>query len=94
MIPLNSSVADSDVKRLSKQCEKILHRLRQGPATNFELAQIALKYTGRIDEIRQHLRATTGERLIARRVQGSEWIYRIEPALHPSQLGFMFPGAR
>lgn len=38
--------------RLSQQCERILARLRQGPATNRELAELALKYTGRISELK------------------------------------------
>lgn len=42
--------------RLSQQCEAIFDVLRRGPATNSELAQISLKYTGRISEIRRALR--------------------------------------
>ena len=38
--------------RLSAQCQRILERLRQGPATNRELARIALKYTSRISDLR------------------------------------------
>jgi hypothetical protein len=39
--------------RLSRQCHAILERLQAGPATNRELAMIALKYTGRISELKQ-----------------------------------------
>jgi hypothetical protein len=39
--------------RLSRQCEQILERLRQGPATNYDLSRFALKYTSRLSEIRQ-----------------------------------------
>lgn len=39
--------------RLSRQCQLILDRLTEGPATNRELSQIALKYTGRISELKQ-----------------------------------------
>jgi hypothetical protein len=39
--------------RLNRQCRAILARLQQGPATNRELCTIALKYTGRISELRQ-----------------------------------------
>ncbi len=46
------SVAD-ERKRLGKQCDRILVRLRQGPATNRELSGIALKYTGRLSELKQ-----------------------------------------
>jgi hypothetical protein len=38
--------------RLSRQCREILERLQRGPATNKELAMIALKYTGRISDLR------------------------------------------
>jgi hypothetical protein len=43
---------DSEAPRLSKQCAAILERLRLGPASNGELASIALKYTGRISDLR------------------------------------------
>lgn len=52
-------------KRLSRQCEAILLRLRAGPATNAELAQIALKYTSRISDLRKagyDVRVTRRER--------------------------------
>jgi hypothetical protein len=39
-------------KRLSAQCQAILDRLKQGPATNSELSTIAIKYTGRISDLR------------------------------------------
>ncbi len=39
--------------RLGGQCRAILERLRQGPATNRELATISLKYTGRISDLRK-----------------------------------------
>lgn len=42
----------ADAARLSPQCHRILARLRAGPASNTALADIALKYTGRISEIR------------------------------------------
>jgi hypothetical protein len=45
--------ADLEHKRLSKQCEAILERLRRGPATNTELAGMALKYTSRISDLRE-----------------------------------------
>jgi hypothetical protein len=57
MIPVRLSewhgfVTEDERERLSQQCWKILWRLRQGPATNVELARIALKYTGRISDLR------------------------------------------
>jgi hypothetical protein len=45
-------VSPEDVPRLSNQCRQILERLRIGPASNIELAQIALKYTSRISDLR------------------------------------------
>lgn len=38
--------------RLSRQCQAIVTRLKKGDATNSELAQIALKYTSRISDLR------------------------------------------
>jgi len=39
-------------ERLRGQAGKILERLRQGRATNAELSRLALKYTGRISDLR------------------------------------------
>ncbi len=44
---------DAEKKRLSKQCQAILDRLRRGRASNVELSQIALKYTSRISDLRK-----------------------------------------
>jgi hypothetical protein len=38
--------------RRESQATRILERLAQGPATNAELSEIALKYTGRISDLR------------------------------------------
>lgn len=40
-------------RRWSQQCERIYQRLQRGPATNQELAQLALKYTSRISDLRK-----------------------------------------
>lgn len=56
---LNPSVDDVDLPRLSRQCQRILRRLldRNLPnPSNKELSQIALKYTGRLSEIREALK--------------------------------------
>lgn len=45
--------ATRERKRLSGQCGAILDRLGRGPATNQELATIALKYTSRISDCRK-----------------------------------------
>lgn len=54
-IPVNASVDPVEAPRLSRQCKAILEFLRAngGRATNAELSRIALKYTGRLSEIRQ-----------------------------------------
>ena len=41
-----------EAKRLSRQCQAILERLRAGRASNDELSRIARKYTGRISDLR------------------------------------------
>jgi hypothetical protein len=51
-IPVNPSVDPVEAVRLSKQSEEILERLRQGPATNVELACIGIRYSARIGELR------------------------------------------
>ena len=51
-ISLNNSVAPEEAPRLSKQCREILERLKQGPATNRDLAGLSLKYTSRVSDLR------------------------------------------
>lgn len=41
-----------ELARLNRQCQRIAQRLMAGPATNTELAQLALKYTSRISDLR------------------------------------------
>lgn len=43
----------AEKQRLRNQCERILDRLRQGMVSNHELAEIALKYSSRISELRK-----------------------------------------
>lgn len=50
--PSDPNVTDPARPRLTGQNAAIVERLRQGPATNRELAQIALKYTSRLSDIR------------------------------------------
>lgn len=47
-VPVNRSVHPQEAPRLQRQCLDILALLRQRDAWNFELAEIARKYTGRI----------------------------------------------
>ena len=49
---IDKSVCTVERPRLQSQCDKILERLREGDATNAELAAISLKYTGRISDLR------------------------------------------
>lgn len=49
---VNVSVSVAETPRLSNQCRLILDRLREGNATNRELSQISLKYTGRVSDLR------------------------------------------
>jgi len=54
VIPFDPNVPDPKERpRLSKQCKIVLDRLRSGPATNYDLAAIALKYSARISDIRR-----------------------------------------
>ena len=51
-IAVNRTVAAEDRPRLSRQCEAILALLRQQSRTNRELADVALKYTSRLSDLR------------------------------------------
>jgi hypothetical protein len=51
--PCDWGVPPEERPRLSRQCEAILNVLRIGPQPNTRLAQIALKYTSRISDIRK-----------------------------------------
>ena len=62
---LNTSIDPRDEARLGKQCEAILARLQEGPATSYELAQIALKYTSRISDLRKSGHVVIGKRDVA-----------------------------
>lgn len=62
-----------DRKRLSGQNAAVLARLRQGPATNAELAGISLKYTSRISDLRD-----AGFVIRSVRVGGGTWRYSIQ----------------
>lgn len=50
--PRDPSVPAVARPRLSRQCWAIVERLRRGPALNSELAAMALKYTGRLSDLR------------------------------------------
>ena len=50
----HGDLAEEAKPRLSRQCHLILEKLQAGPITNHELSQIALSYTRRISDLRQH----------------------------------------
>jgi hypothetical protein len=50
--PRDPNIAPFDVPRATSQNERILERLREGPATNAELVRISLNFTGRISDLR------------------------------------------
>ena len=52
IVPRDTHVEKEERPRLTGQNQAILERLRRGPATNFELAEISLKYTSRISDVR------------------------------------------
>jgi hypothetical protein len=49
-------ISKDERPRLSGQCERILALLERGPVTNRRLAEIALKYTSRISDIRAYFK--------------------------------------
>lgn len=70
--PRDPNVTTSDVPRLTGQNAAILARLKQGPATNVELAAMALKYGGRISDLR-----AAGYRIECERGEGGINTYRL-----------------
>ena len=66
-------IDERDKPRLSGQCMAILERLQRGPATNAELAALALKYTSRISDLRKN-----GYRITAHRGEGGTVTYQLE----------------
>jgi len=71
----------ADAPRLSRQCVAILERLRQGKASNHELARIALKYTGRLSDLRKAGHAI--ECFNQDHASGVAWYRLIEHTSHP-----------
>lgn len=51
--PADPHIDPIDKRRVSRQAMAILSRLREGPATNGELLQIAARYGARIHELRK-----------------------------------------
>lgn len=74
--------------RLSRQCQAILTRLQAGRASNRELSQLALKYTGRISELRE---AGWNVQMVEEdRASGLNWYALVPVAIvEPRQLGLL-----
>lgn len=52
-VPVNASVPEEDVPRLSRHHHAILARLQSGPATNLELAIICQRFGARLYELKR-----------------------------------------
>lgn len=65
-------VAQEEARRDSAMW-RILARLQQGPATNVELADICLRYTGRMSDLRLH----HGYTILREHVDGGVWRYTL-----------------
>ncbi len=72
----NPSVDKRDKLRLSRQAMKIYKLLAARKVSNSEMAEIALKYTDRVSEIRQALERI-GQTIKATRGEGGLWWYEI-----------------
>lgn len=71
----------ADLKRWGKQTAAIYRRLLQGPASNADLAQVALKYTSRISDLRERLKPH-GLTVLCDRQPGGLSVYRLADTDH------------
>lgn len=71
--PIDPNIDERDVPRVTGQALAILERLREGPATNHELASMSLKYSGRVSDLR-----AAGYEINAKRMSGGVWVYRLD----------------
>jgi Helix-turn-helix domain len=53
VLPADPSVTKAEKPRLRSQCKTILHWLKRGRVSNVLLAEISLKYTSRISDLRK-----------------------------------------
>ena len=77
-ILLNPSVQDDDIKRLSRQCQMIYHKLCMGKIKTSQLARIAKLYNARLNEIR-HMVVKHGKMIDCIKGQGGENTYVMVP---------------
>lgn len=62
-----------DESRVKGQNRLVLDQLRQGPATNFELAAICMRFSARCHDLRK-----AGFKISSRRIAGAEWLFSLE----------------
>lgn len=67
------NVAADDEPRLTGQNLQILQRLKCGPCLNVELAQISLKYTSRVSDLR-----AAGYEIECQRLDGGKTLYKLK----------------
>ena len=72
LVPARNPQPVEDRQRLRGQAAKILLRLQKGPALNTDLAEIALKYSGRISDLR-----AAGYEIEATNLGGGLWRYSL-----------------
>lgn len=77
--PCDPSASPGDAPRLTGQNAAILDRLKVGPATNAELAEISMKYTSRISDLRAAIRPA-GLDVKSQRLTGGVWRYWLSEA--------------
>lgn len=70
--PLNSTVDEADVPRLSAQHHAILGRLTEGPATNLELGLICQRFGARLHELKR-----AGRPWVKRMIKAGVYEYRL-----------------
>lgn len=74
--PSTSHQAASDIVhsgKLSNQCQEILIRITGRWASSLELAEVALKYTSRLSDLRQR-----GYKIDTKRSDEGWWYYRLK----------------
>jgi hypothetical protein len=73
--PVDPHVTPEEKPRLSRQSAEILERLRQGQATNRELAQIAMRYSARLHDLKH---AGYSWKIVSRDYETGSVVYALE----------------
>lgn len=71
--PCDPNIDTRDTARVSGQNALILAELRRGPTTNTALAELSLKYTSRISDLR-----AAGFTIECKRLQGGLTVYELK----------------